>query len=196
MNFNFKDVPEIKQGLSQFISPGTQVLKINNIILEKSRNTGNVKPVFFMESEPVTDPNFKGMDGAKGRIGKVSGNGGFYLKEDSQKLEFISFLKTIAGILGKTEEIEALPGGDFEEIIDQAKKVISGQYAKFFVAGQEYPKDQNKVGIKLVFPSRNFIESLDSNTLPTFDKSNPKHYKAIPKVPGVTQGTKTDDLPF
>ncbi len=202
MNFNFKDVSE-QRGVSQFISPGVQVLKINNIVLERSRNTGSIKPVFFMESEPITDPNFKGVDGAKGRVGKVSGNGGYYLKDDNQQLEFISFLKTIAKFLGKTEEIEALPPSSFEDSVEGAKNVIAGQYARWFVAGQEYPKGGDKYGIKLVFPSRNFIESKDSSNLPTFDRTNPKHYKEIPKstgeiAPGITPGRVStgDDLPF
>ncbi len=187
---NFNDVQEKKP--SPFLRPGSGlVLKINDIVLEKSRNNDSLRPVFFMESQPVDDPTFVPVDGAKGRVGKVSGNAGYYLKNDNQKQEFIGDLRTIAIALGKAEELKAIPDGTFEELVDTAKNILKGGFARYFVAGSEFPKAEDRYGIKLLFPNKNFVESIDSESkLEPFDKSNPKHYQALKKE------KKTDDLPF
>lgn len=211
MSFNFKDVKEAdNRGTSPFLSPGgNQILKINDITLKESTNTHKVLPVFHMESKPVTDPEFKGQDGAKGQVGRISGNAGYYLKDDNQQQQFLGALKSIARALNKVEELEEIKADTFEDMIAQAAKVLRGGYARYFVAGSEFPKDGGKYGVKLSFPSRNFVESAQieekDSTLPKFDRSNDKHYKAIPKTAPkddfVTPGAKIasgdpDDLPF
>lgn len=214
MSFNFRGVKEpTERATSQFLSPGSGlVLKINNIELKMSQNNNTPLPVFHVESEPITDPNFKGQDGAKGQVGRISANGGYYLKDDNQQQQFMGALKSIARALNKTDELEAIDAQSFAELISKAAAVLRGGYARYFVAGVEFPKPQGKYGVKLVFPSRNFVESvaIDETTLPKFDRNNKKHYLAVPKDTtgnfGVTAGStinskpaptqSPDDLPF
>lgn len=215
MDFNFKSVKEpTDRKLSPYLSPGSgQVLKINDIVLTCSQNTKNPRPVFYMESEPINDAEFKGIDGARGRVGKVSGNGGYYLNNDNQKTEFLGFLKAIANAVGQSAELQAVEATSFEELVEQAKKVLCGHYARYFVAGTEFSKPDNRYGVKLIFLSRKAVESVDTDPsgLDIFDWNNPKHYKKIPKATteedfGVPNGTPkstvsttkvtTDDLPF
>lgn len=213
MAYNFKTVKEPSEKKpSPFLSPGSGlVLKINNLELIQSQNSGNPRPVFHMESEPITDPDFKPVDGATGRVGKVSGNGGYYLNNDNQRSEFLGFLKAIARAIDKTEELEAIEATSFEDLVEKSKRVLCGHYARYFVAGTEFSKPEGRWGVKLTFPNKRAVESVnqDPTTLEAFDFKNPKHYKAIPKEEkgdnlGVAQGStytpKTtstkDDLPF
>ncbi len=215
MAYNFKTVKETteKRPTSPFLSPGSGlVLKINNIELVKSQNSGNPRPVFHMESEAITEADFKPVDGAAGRVGKVSGNGGYYLNNDNQRSEFLGFLKAIARAIGRIDELEAIEANSFEDLVDRSKRVLCGHYARYFVSGTEFSKPEGRWGVKLTFPNKRAVESVDQTptTLEAFDFNNPKHYKAVPHTQqdgfGVAQGSaftpktttsnKTDDLPF
>lgn len=214
MSFNFRDVKEpVNRGVSQFLSPGSGlVLKINNIELKFSRNNGSPLPVFHVETEPINDPSFKGQDGAKGQVGRVSANGGWYLKSDDQQQQFLGGLRAVARALNKLDELEAIDAQTFEDLVQKSVAILRGGYARYFVGGIEFPKPDGKYGVKLVFPSRNFVESVaipvKESGLPKFNRADPKHYVAVPKTdnfgatPGATLESKPeptkspDDLPF
>lgn len=197
--FNLEATQEkeyMKKG--KFIRPGVQVLILKDIYLEKSQNTGNERPVFFMETLPITDEDWEGHEGAKGQIGKVAGNFGYYLKNDDQKVEFAGFLKSILKAVDKYDTFVAESNRDFEKIsdlIDAVKPYLVDSQARYFVAGEQYHKLNNTgIGLKLKFPTNRSVEAINAEVskLPTFDESNPKHLKKV----GKKEDQPVDDLPF
>lgn len=202
MSFNFEKVQdqklETKRG--KFIRPGIQNLILKDITLEESKNTGNLRPVFMMETEPILDKGWEGFEGAVGQIGKVSGNFGFYLKNKDQQDEFISFLKSIMIAVGIWETFAQKEGQkDFEglkEAVAAVKPYLTGTTARYLVCAEQYHKlDNTGIGLKLKFPTRRAVESLDvtleTSKLPKYDETNPSHFKKIEALPKAT-----DDLPF
>jgi len=200
--FNLRKVPEQKLDMKKgkFIRPGVQDLILKDIHLEKSQNTGNERPVFLMETLPITEEGWEGFEGAKGQIGKVAGNFGYYLKNDDQKVEFAGFLKSILKACGTYDEFIEKSSQDFEEIgelIEAIKPYVVGKIARYFVAGEQYHKlDNSGVGLRLKFPTRRAVESSNEEVskLPTFDETNPNHFKKVDKVE--TKKETLDDLPF
>jgi hypothetical protein len=214
--FSFKGVSEgstRKKGM--FIRPGSGlVVKVNDIILEKSVNHEFRKPVLFMESEPITEEGWVGHEGAVGQIGKIAANGGFYLKTEAQQQEFVAFLKEIVTALGKEEECATIEASTLEEFVSKVKAILANAgYARYFVRGVEYAKSAapNGKGLKLLFPNRRFVESLSTasadSKLAKFDYKNKWHYDRLPQVesqatygelgaPAITSTETVDDLPF
>lgn len=187
------------RSVSPFIGYGTgQVLRINEIELKYSKNTGSPKAVLHMESKPIEDPNFKPVDGAKGKVGRISC--GVYMKEESAKQEFLRKMKLVAFALDLKEEIEKISGKSFPEVVEKMAGVICGsdKWAKYTILAEEYPKPDGQVGVSYFLPRYNFVEGLDveNSTLTKFDKNNKFHYKKLPDA--VQEGTDsaTDDLPF
>lgn len=199
--FNFNKVPETKEyKKGKFIRPGVQNLILHDITLQVSRNTGNERPVFSMETEPVTDPGWEGYNGAKGQIGNVAGNFGYYLKTDENKLEFVGNLRDIMKAVGTYSDfMEKYSDANFTnlaEVIEATKPYVVGRTARYFVAGEQYEKlDRSGIGLKLKFPSKRMVESLDSESkFPAFDDTNPNHFKKLDKTS--VAATQTDDMPF
>lgn len=201
--FNFNKVQEQKLGTrkGKFIRPGVQSLTLRNITLEESRNTHNVRPVFYMETEPITDAGFEPHEDsvAGGQIGKVSGNSGYYLKDEAQQADFISVLKSIMASVGTLDEFMSQSNQDFDtltEALEAVKPYVVGKTARYFVQGEQYSKlDGSGVGLKLKFPTRGVVESLtvtlEESKLPKFDENNPVHFKKMTKPT-----EPVDDLPF
>lgn len=171
-----------EQRISQFISYGTQILRINEIELKKSLNTGSPRAILHMESQAINNPDFKGYNDAKGQLGKVGI--GIYMKTDEQKQDFLRNLLIIGEALGLRDKL-TFTGDDFEEIVSKIDETISGgtKYARYTVLGEEYLKQDGKIGIKLFLPRYNFVEPLntlaDESKLVKFDKTNSAHYKVF-----------------
>lgn len=202
--FNFNKIQEqrLDGKKGKFIRPGVQTLILKDIFLEVSQNTGKSRPVFFMETEPVTDAGWEGHEGAIGQIGKIASNGGYYLKDDRQQEEFISFLRSIMSSVGRFDEfMEKYNETDFnnlQEVIDAVKPYLVGSTARYFVAGEQYQKlDKSGIGLKLKFPNRKVVESLTvaESQLPKYDETNPVHFKRLQK-PTEPEAVPADDLPF
>lgn len=200
--FNFGKLPESKLETKRgkFIRPGVQSLILNNLHLESSKNTGNQRPVFTMETEPITDEGWEGFEGAAGQIGKVAGNYGYYLKTDEQKAEFAVFLKAVMQAVGTYDSfMEKHAGTDFDSgnlqsVVDAVLPFIKGTVARYLVCGEQYQKlDNTGVGLRLKFPTRRGVESAEAepSKLPKFDETNPSHFKKLTK-----NEEKVDDLPF
>lgn len=195
-------------GTSPYIGYGSrQVLRITQIELKHSQNTGSPKAIFHMETPPIKVEGFTPIEGAVGRVGKVAC--GVYMKDDYAKKEFLRRLLNIAVALGLEDEVSAVRSDSFEQVVKEIEKVITGNndYAKYTVFGQEYPKSNGKIGITLLLPRNNFVEKLDANPsiLVEFDKNNPYHYKKLPKEEqetfrevgdGPQQDADVSDLPF
>lgn len=201
--FNFNKVQEQKLGTKKgkFIRPGVQNLILKDITLEESRNTHNSRPVFLMETEPVTDAGWEPHEDASygGQIGKISGNSGYYLKDENQQSDFISVLKSIMASVGTLEDFMSSSNQDFdtlEDAVSAVKPYIVGKMARYFVTGEQYEKlDGSGVGLKLKFPTRGVVEAttVTESKFPKFDETNPQHFKKLNKS---TDPAVTTDLPF
>lgn len=204
MSFNFDKVQgqQLEPKKGKFIRPGVQTLILKDITLEESQNTGNLRPVFFMETEPITDKGWEGFEGAKGQIGKVSGNFGFYLKDKAQQDDFIAFLKSIMIAVGSWDKFAENEGQkDFDglkEAVNAVKPYLTGTSARYLVCAEQYHKlDNSGVGLKLKFPTRKAVESLNTpledSKLPKYDETNPSHFKRIQNTERKPQ-TANDNL--
>lgn len=194
MMIKLNDV-ELKTGkVGQFIRPGVNELTIKDVQLKQSQNNQSYSPIFLCETRPITVPGWTGFENAAGQIGKIAANRGYYIKTDEHLRTFLSFVMSIANALGKTEEAAAIEAEDLPELITLIKPLFcDGQYARYFVCGEEYVKQGGKKGLKLSFPNINGVESLTTtpSTLPVYNESNKNHYKKL--VPVVQPET---DLPF
>ena len=154
-----------------------------------------------METKPVTEPGFKPVDGAKGRVGKVSV--GVYMTKEEDRRELIKKLKIMARAIGVEDEFNEISGDSFEDVISEIEKVLArkNNWAKYTIFAEEYPKVDGKIGIKLLLPRFNFCESEDTpeseSKLTKFDKNNQYHYKkATKQQEAKSGGGSLDDLPF
>lgn len=190
------------ENTSPYITYGSnQELKINNIELKFSKNTGSPKAILHVETPPVVKEGFVPVEGFKGRVGKVAC--GVYMKDDFAKKQFLRKMLNIAAAMGIEEEVNKINDNSFETIVNKIAKVFSnhGRFARFTVFGEEYAKVNNKIGITLYFPRTNFVENLDANpsTLVQFDKNDPWHYKKLPAQTTESfhdETTGAEDLPF
>jgi len=189
-----------RQNSSPYISYGSgQILKINDIELKISANTGSPKAILHMETKPINDPNFTPIEGHKGRVGKIGI--GVYMKTEDQKKDFLKKLKTISIALGVEDEVNQVTGNSFDEVVDNVKSIITGnKWARYTIFAEQYPKADGKLGIKLLLPRYNFVESIDVETenskLIKFDENNNFHFKKIDLPQMNTALESTDDLPF
>lgn len=202
--FEFDNLPEQQEFKKRkFIRPGVQTLILKDITLQVSANTQNERPVFNMETEPVTEEGFEPHEDASygGQIGNIAGNFGYYLKNDSQKLEFVGNLRDIMKAAGTYNDFMEKHGkidfSSLQEVIDAVKPYVVGTKANYFVAGEQYQKLNNTgVGLKLKFPSRKLVETLGTESkFPKFDETNPNHFKKLQKTTNVP-AVAPDDLPF
>ena len=178
-----------------FIRPGIRVLQITDITLE-NYGKEDYKAVIHAETEPITEQDWEGFEGAKGQIGRIGVVDGRYLKNDELKLRFVNTLRDIATALGKFDEISSVEAETLEDLVAKVKPIlIGGGYARYFVRGQEYAKPNSEIGkgIKLMLPSRNPVESISIDpahtTLEKFDFENKWHYEKL-----VRQTTQVDPL--
>lgn len=200
--YNLNDISTTeRQNSSPYISYGSnQILKINDIELKVSANTGSPKAILHMETKPINDPDFTPIEGHKGKVGKIAI--GVYMKTEEQKKDFLKKLKTISIALGVEDEVNQVTGNSFEEVVDNVKSIISGnKWARYTIFAEQYPKADGKLGIKLLLPRYNFVESVDvdaeSSKLVKFDENNNFHFKKV-ELPQITSTPveSTDDLPF
>jgi hypothetical protein len=184
--------------ISPYIGYGSgQVLRINDIELKFSQNTGSPKAVLHMESKPIKEEGFTPVEGHEGRVGKVSC--GIYMKDDKSKDKFLQDMKRVAMALGLEDEFNEIKGELFQDVVKQITKVVSGKnkWARYTVFGEEYAKPDGKTGTSYILPKYNFVESVDTEptTLVQFDPSNKYHLRRLPEQTTV-KSEGDDDLPF
>lgn len=195
------DTSDKKFGPSKYVTFGVQELKINSLDI-KVASTGSKQVIFNVESKPVTEDGFEGDNGALGRVGRIST---MYMKPEQEKEILFVFAK-IADALGVRAELDKVVSSatSFENLIEVVTKVISGKFANFTVATEQYLNNEGKVRNSLRFPKYDFVEKI--GTTPSrmkFDEANSHHFKkaVIPDNIG-TSSSKTavkaplDDLPF
>jgi hypothetical protein len=186
MNYDLSklDASQKQANLSPYLTYGSnQVLKINDIELKYSKNTGSPKAILHMETPPITTDGFTPLEGFKGKVGKVAC--GVYMKDESSKQLFLRKMLTIAIAMGIDDEIRGFKGDSFQTIVGKIADVFNknGKFARFTVFGEEYPKMGGKYGVTLSLPRTNFVEAenADPSMLVQFDKNDPWHYKKLPE---------------
>lgn len=196
---------------SPYIGYGSnQLLKITQIELKYSKNTGSPKAILHVETPPLTLEGFTPIEGAKGKVGKVAC--GVYMKDDYAKKQLLRRLLTIGIAMEIDEEINNIKSDSFETAVDRIEKIFvkNGKFAKFTVFAEEYSKPGGKIGVTLFLPRTNFVEASDvtASTIVQFDKNNPYHYKKLPALeqpeafndygrgPSVESDGDVSDLPF
>ena len=104
-----------------------------------------------------------------------------YNETNPMKNEIMLKLTTIAMTLGLRTEIDDIEATTLEEWVAKAVDVLTGNYAYFFLKGNE-EEYNGKTLVKLSLPKYKFV-SIDENKLEKFDKTNQYHYKALPTKP-------------
>lgn len=207
MKFELSSIKKANEGSNEspYITYGKgQELRITEIELSKSQNTGNSRAILHVETKPIKEEGFVPVEGRSGKVGKIAC--GIYLKTDEQKTDFLSNMKAIAIAMDIEDEMNEISGETFIEVVEKIETLFasSKKYARFTIYAEEYPKQNSKIGIKLFLPRYNFVESLDvpmeKSKLAPFDESNVKHFKRLPAAGDLvktnTLGGGTDDLPF
>jgi len=181
-----------------YINIGVQYLKINSIEAEVA-STGSTRMVFNVETEPVADENFKHFDGNAGQTGKIST---FYLKTESQQREFFANLLLIADKLGVKAEIEAVNEknlGSFESYAAAITPIFNkAGYAWFRIAGDEYEKNNGKIGVSLRFSRFGFVASTaeGESHLKPIDPNNTYDLKKLEVIKDESPIVNSENLPY
>ncbi len=207
MSIKLSEIEVPKTGkVGQFIRPGVNELKIVDILLKESRNNDSYSPIFVCETKPIEAPNWTGLNGAAGQIGKISANQGYYIRNEDGLRKFLGFVKEVAAALNKTEEINKIEFDNLSDLIPKLKPLFcDGTYARYLVSAEEYLKTGGGKGLKLSFANRNSVESISAepSSLPKYNPNDKFHYKALPNVALNTtpitapkKSINTDDLPF
>lgn len=185
---------------SPYLGYGIQELKINSVEVGTA-STGSIKLIFNVESKPITEADFTPVEGATGRVGRVSTS---YLKENSdqyqEEFDRLMTMATKAGI-----DIMQLPV--YDNIQAAASDVVAkmkGKFLRFKVTAKYYWGDKDGTPVErynLAFARFKFVESLNEESTLTFDPANKydidKRLLVLPETQDTnTQGGEKNDLPF
>lgn len=154
---------ERSNGGSKYLSHGIVKAKINSMVVQKAKNTESRRVVFYLESEPINAPEFKGVDGAKGRIGRMSSG---YMGSEASYSDFARQLAVIADKLGVREELNAVPGSGvtFEEYMAKVNTLLVGKYLWWNIKGEEYA--EKKINLQLMrYGFAKSLAEVDESTL-------------------------------
>lgn len=206
MNYDLSKVSseDNKRSISPYIGYGSgenglgQVLRINEIELKFSKNTGSPKAILHMESKPIKEEGFTPIDGHTGRVGKIAC--GIYMKDDKSKSKFLEDMKRIAICLGLEEDINEIKSESFPDAVSKVSEVVSGKdkWASYTVFGEEYQKLDGKKGTTYFLPKYNFVQPVgtEPTTLVQFDINNKYHLKRLPEQVTSNSSEEESDLPF
>lgn len=185
---------------SPYLGYGVKVLTIKALTAEVA-STGSVRAMFQMETEPVNEEGFMGLDGAKGQTGRVRT---VYMKNEDQQKVFVDQLSQIADEIGVRDQLDAIEANNMEEYINKVAPLFIGKTARFLVA-VEQEWYNGKLKDRLLFPKFDFVESLDipaNKSKLVFDKDKTYHFRPAAEPAPSTEGEITeatavsDDLPF
>ncbi len=187
--------------MSPYIQFGIQNLRINAVEIRTAK-TGSKQCVFSMETRPVTVPDFEGIDGAQGQVGKVYFPRTWLKTEDPKALE--SFFKQIAIMgdkLGVRAQIDAVDYSDFDSYMNTIGNIIKNKYAWWKLVVEEYERPDKAPGKKLYIPKFGFIANeMEGESHLKFDKTNNYDYSAVGTTVQTADATPVDvakdDLPF
>ena len=162
MSFGTKNLDTTERvSISKYLNHGINKAKINNILVEKAKNTESKRIVIFLEGEAVSDKGFEGIDGAKGRVGKMTTS---YMKTDAQYQDFMRQIGVISDKLGVRAEVDAITATTIEEYIAKVLPHLTGKLLWWNIGGEEW--DEKKFSLKIL--RYDFVKSLseiDDTTL-------------------------------
>jgi hypothetical protein len=150
-----------RSGTSKYLNHGINKAKINALVVEKAKNTESRRIVFFLEGEPIADKSFEGIDGAKGRVGKMATS---YMKEDKSYKDFMRQIGVIADKLGVRPSVDAITANSIEEYVAKVSTFLTNKFLWWNIGAEEW--DAGKFALKLL--KYNFVKSLseiDENSL-------------------------------
>jgi hypothetical protein len=159
-NTNGVDTTE-RVGGSKYLNHAINKAKINSIVVEKAKQTESRRVVFYLEGDAIADKSFEGIDGAKGRVGKMATS---YMKEDKSYKDFMRQIGVIADKLGVRPSVDAISASSIEEYIAKVSPFLTGKFLWWNIAAEEW--DDKKFALKLL--KYDFVKALseiDETTL-------------------------------
>lgn len=153
----------VSSGGGKYLPHGIVKAKIVSMVVQKAKNTESRRVVFNLESEPVVNPEFKGIDGAKGKIGRMSS---MYMGNEKSYADFMRQLAIIAEKMNLRTQLDAIPGTGvtFEEYMVSVNAIFTGRYLWWNIKGEEY--DEKKVSLNLMrYGFCKALSEIDESTL-------------------------------
>lgn len=184
-----KNVVIKEKTASPYLTVGVQVIKVTSIET-KASSKGSLKVVFNCESEPHSDPNFKGVNGAYGSVGRISTS---YLGNDAMVTQFIEQMASLGTKLGVKEQMDAIEASDVQDFINQVTPLLVDKYFWAKVTGEEYAKATGGVGVNLSFARFGAFASIEEGNakIKPFDITNKYDYKKAEQAPTSTVSPDT-----
>lgn len=190
------ETKESPKRVSQFITYGPQVLKINEITV-RTAASGSKQLEFKVEGEEIKD--FSGVNGAKGQVGTIRT---MYFKDD--KLDQLTkFIADIANTLNVKSKLDEIKAESLEEYVEKVTPVLAGKFARYIVTGEEYDVNKFRLGFATYVGRNKETKVKDeyktlkveraNGTYFTFDANNTYDLKR--KAPSEVEPT-SDNLPF
>lgn len=142
-NFSTEGV-KTAENVSKFLSYGINFCKIVKMTVIKAKNTESRKIQFSMEGAPM-GKDFQGIDGAKGKVGRVETG---YMKEDKAYQDFMRQVGIMADKLGVRKEVDAVKASTIEDYIAQVEPLLKGKFAWWMFGGEEWA--EKKWGLRLL----------------------------------------------
>jgi hypothetical protein len=154
--FGTKGVETVEgSSTSKYFSYGVNKAKIVDLKLVKSPSSPNQKLEVWLEGEPVTEKGFVGVDGARGKVGKLVT---YWLREDKHYQDLLRQIGIIADKLGVRKEIDEISVNsvsEFGQYLQNIKPYLCGKYL-WWVIGADY---YSETRYKLLLVKFNFVKS-------------------------------------
>lgn len=209
VNVDTKDVVNV----SKYLSYGINYCKIVSMSVIKARSTESRKVQFQMEGAPE-GKDFQGVDGAKGKVGRVETS---YMSSDKAYKDFMRQIGVIADKLDVRAAVDGVSASTIEEYVDQVSKILKGRFAWWMFGAEEYdPRKFKMTLLKYAFikadnevdPESLKVEGYIATEIKNkegaiamkFDKTNRFHFSAFVapnsdnSIPSAQAAMK--DLPF
>jgi hypothetical protein len=148
MNFSTRGVDTTEKSGSKYLAYGINKAKIVGIEVQKSQKSESVKIEISLEGEPIKDAKFEGVNGGRGKVGKMYT---FWLTKDKDYQSFLRQIGIIAdklGVRSQVDEISVDGIGDFEPFMKQVTPLLTGKFLWWNI-GAEY-WDEHKYRLQML----------------------------------------------
>jgi hypothetical protein len=136
---------------SRFLTYGINHCKIVGMSVIKAATTESKKVRFQMEGAPEGG-SFEGVDGAKGKVGRVDTS---YMSTDKAYKDFMYQIGVMADKLGVRKAVDETEAPTIEAYVAAIEPLLKGKFAWWLFGGEEY--DAGKW--KLSLPKYAFIKA-------------------------------------
>lgn len=183
MNITTKNIDNnSSNGISPYMNYGVGKYKINSFEIQNS-STGAQRIRMNMESMPVNDPNFNGVEGAKGQVGRVILSSYMNPNKDSYQGMMNNFLRKVSDIadaLGVRDQLNVVEAANLDEYIQKITPLLTNKFTNWVIGAEEYVTEKDGEMVTrytLVTPNYGFVNA--DETKLTFDKTKTYHYKPV-----------------